>query len=52
MLPLRQRMIEEWEAQEWMERESEILEVQDIRLNLLEQALEVRQLLLKDGWKG
>jgi hypothetical protein len=38
-LPLRQRMIEEWETGEWKEREEEIHGVHDERLDLLEQAL-------------
>eukprot|EP00195_Chlamydomonas_chlamydogama_P000588 CAMPEP_0202922768 /NCGR_PEP_ID=MMETSP1392-20130828/78098_1 /ASSEMBLY_ACC=CAM_ASM_000868 /TAXON_ID=225041 /ORGANISM="Chlamydomonas chlamydogama, Strain SAG 11-48b" /LENGTH=1175 /DNA_ID=CAMNT_0049616413 /DNA_START=82 /DNA_END=3609 /DNA_ORIENTATION=- len=42
-LSLRQRMIEEWENKEWREREQEILSVQDERLTLLEQALNVRE---------
>lgn len=41
-LPLRQRMIEEWEAKEWEEREQEILSIQDKRLELLDNALQVR----------
>jgi len=41
-LPLRQRMIEEWESEEWKEREKEILGVHDERLDLLEQAVLVR----------
>jgi len=45
-LPRRQRMIEEWEAEEWKEREGEIHGVQDERLNLLEQALLVGGLAL------
>ncbi len=40
-LPLRQRMIEQWEGREWDEREEEILSVQDERLNLMDQALQV-----------
>ncbi|GFH27627.1 uncharacterized protein HaLaN_25984, partial [Haematococcus lacustris] len=42
-LPLRQKMIEEWEAREWDEREEEILGVQDERLVLLQQAIQVRE---------
>lgn len=42
-LPLRQKMIEEWEAKEWEEREYEILSVQEERLALLETALQVRE---------
>ena len=38
-LPLRQRLIEEWEAKEWQEREEEIGRLQQERLVLLEQAL-------------
>lgn len=41
-LPLRQRMVEAWEQAEWAEREAEILGVQEQRLELLEQALQVR----------
>lgn len=40
-LPLRQKMIEEWEAQEWRERGEEIQGVQDQRLEILEQAIQV-----------
>lgn len=40
-LPLRQKMIEEWETKEWAEREEEILSVQDERLALLEHAIQV-----------
>ncbi|MEW5301113.1 MAG: hypothetical protein WDW36_003993 [Sanguina aurantia] len=43
LLPLRQRMIEEWEAREWSEREAEIVGVQMERLELLEQAMMVRE---------
>jgi len=42
-LPLRQRMIEEWEAKEWATREDEIRSVQDERLELLTQALVARE---------
>ncbi|GFR51855.1 hypothetical protein Agub_g14325, partial [Astrephomene gubernaculifera] len=42
-LPLRQKMIEEWESREWAEREEEILEVQEQRLALLDNALQVRE---------
>lgn len=42
-LPRRQRMIEEWESEEWREREEEIHGVHDERLDLLEQALLVRE---------
>lgn len=41
-LPERQAMIEAWEVQEWMEREEEIKGVQEERLSLLTQALQVR----------
>jgi hypothetical protein len=37
----RQKMIEKWEAQEWNEREGEILGVQEERLALLDQAIQV-----------
>jgi len=40
-LPERQAMIEAWEAQEWVEREEEIKGVQEERLELLAQALQV-----------
>lgn len=40
-LPERQAMIEAWEVQEWMEREEEIKGVQEERLSLLAQALQV-----------
>lgn len=42
-LPLRQKMLEEWEEKEWREREEEILGVQEERIALLEQALQVRE---------
>ena len=42
-LPIRQKMIEEWEKMEWEDREDEILGVQDERLALLEQALIARE---------
>ncbi|GIL52182.1 hypothetical protein Vafri_8117, partial [Volvox africanus] len=42
-LPLRQKMIEEWEAREWEEREQEILDIQERRLALLDNALQVRE---------
>eukprot|EP00775_Hariotina_reticulata_P013103 gene13103-13231_t len=42
-LPERQALIEAWEANEWAEREEEIKGVQDERLALLEQALQVRE---------
>lgn len=38
----RQAMIEAWEVQEWAEREEEIRGVQEERLALLAQALQVR----------
>lgn len=44
-LPLRQKMIEDWEAREWAEREEEIRGVQEERLALLEQALQVGALV-------
>jgi hypothetical protein len=34
-------MIEKWEAREWDEREGEILGVQEERLALLDQAIQV-----------
>lgn len=40
-LPERQAMIEAWEVQEWVEREDEIKGVQEERLALLAQALQV-----------
>lgn len=40
-LPERQVMIEAWEVQEWIEREEEIRGVQEERLALLAQALQV-----------
>jgi hypothetical protein len=40
-LPERQAMIEAWEVQEWVEREEEIKGVQEERLALLAQALQV-----------
>lgn len=40
-LPERQAMIEAWEVQEWMEREEEIKGVQEERLSLLAQGLQV-----------
>lgn len=40
-LPLRQKMIEEWEGREWEEREMEILGVQDERLEMIDEALQV-----------
>ncbi|KAG2496803.1 hypothetical protein HYH03_005210 [Edaphochlamys debaryana] len=42
-LPLRQKMIEEWEAKEWAEREAEIEGIQEARLALLDNALQVRE---------
>jgi hypothetical protein len=42
-LPERQAMIEAWEVQEWMEREEEIKGVQEERLSLLAQALQVHK---------
>ncbi|GMH37824.1 hypothetical protein BSKO_05697 [Bryopsis sp. KO-2023] len=42
-LPLRQKMIEEWESAEWGEREQEILGVQETRLALLKQAIDCRE---------
>jgi hypothetical protein len=42
-LPLRQKMIEEWEEKEWQDRELEIQSVQDERLVLLEEALLARE---------
>jgi hypothetical protein len=50
-LPLRQKLIEEWEAQEWREREEEIHGVQQERLVLLEQALQVN-IASREGGKG
>ncbi len=55
-LPLRQKMIEAWEAKEWQEREQEILSVQDERLALLDNALQVGsggrgQARGKGGWE-
>lgn len=41
-LPLRQAMIEQWEAKEWAERSEEIRRLQEERLVLLQQALQVR----------
>lgn len=41
-LPLRQALIEQWEAREWEARAEEIRGVQEERLALLEQALQVR----------
>ncbi len=41
LMPCRQKMIEEWEAREWDEREREIHSVQDERLELLDQAIQV-----------
>lgn len=41
-LPERQAMIEAWEVQEWVEREEEIKGLQEERLGLLVQALQVR----------
>ena len=40
-LPLRQAMIEQWEAREWAQRGEEIRGVQEERLALLERALQV-----------
>eukprot|EP00201_Polytomella_parva_P022574 CAMPEP_0175045130 /NCGR_PEP_ID=MMETSP0052_2-20121109/4223_1 /TAXON_ID=51329 ORGANISM="Polytomella parva, Strain SAG 63-3" /NCGR_SAMPLE_ID=MMETSP0052_2 /ASSEMBLY_ACC=CAM_ASM_000194 /LENGTH=444 /DNA_ID=CAMNT_0016308569 /DNA_START=41 /DNA_END=1371 /DNA_ORIENTATION=+ len=42
-LPLRQKMIEEWEAREWQEREEEIISVQNERLELLQTAVAARE---------
>ncbi|KIY97934.1 hypothetical protein MNEG_10026 [Monoraphidium neglectum] len=42
-LPLRQAMIEQWEAREWAQRAEEIRGVQEQRLGLLEKALQVRE---------
>lgn len=44
-LPERQAMIEAWEVQEWVEREEEIKGVQEERLALLAQALQVGRLV-------
>jgi hypothetical protein len=41
-LPQRQAMIEAWEVAEWGERDAEIRGVQEERLALLAQALQVR----------
>lgn len=45
-LPLRQKMIEEWEAKEWAEREKEIQGVQNERLALMDQAMQVGSIVL------
>lgn len=44
-LPERQALIEAWEVQEWADREEEIKGLQDERLALLAQALQVT-----NGW--
>jgi hypothetical protein len=47
-LPERQALIEAWEANEWAEREEEIKGLQDERLALLEQALQVQSVASSD----
>lgn len=42
-LPLRLKMIEEWETREWAERDVEVRQLQEERLELLDQALQVRE---------
>jgi hypothetical protein len=42
-LPLRQRMMEEWENAEWASREQEIKSVQDERLEVLQRAFAKRE---------
>lgn len=42
-LPLRRRMLEEWEKKEWVDREQEILELQEKRLAIFCAALDRRE---------
>ena len=42
-LPLRQRLMEEWEEAEWAEREREIARVQEERLDVLKRAIDARE---------
>jgi len=47
-LPLRQRMMEEWESHEWHEREQEIKGLQDERLEVLQRAFAKREVALEE----
>ena len=49
LLPLRQKMMEAWEQQEWDEREGQLQAAQDERLQLLKQAILVREGEIEDG---
>ena len=42
-LPLRQRLMEEWEEAEWAEREREIPKLQEERLDVLKRAIDARE---------
>ena len=42
-LPLRQRLMEEWEEAEWAEREREIAKLQEERLDVLKRAIDARE---------
>eukprot|EP00892_Ulva_mutabilis_P003413 jgi/Ulvmu1/1443/UM011_0173.1 len=44
MLPIRQKMMEEWEEKEWKGRENEIESKQNERLDLLQEAIVAREL--------
>jgi hypothetical protein len=48
-LPLRQKMMEAWEQQEWDERERELQLTQNERLALLKQAILAREREVEDG---
>jgi hypothetical protein len=43
LLPVRQKMMEEWEHKEWQEREEEIASAQENRLTLLQEAIIARE---------
>ena len=42
-LPLRKRLMEEWEEAEWAEREAEIARLQEERLDILRRAIDARE---------
>lgn len=51
LLPVRQKMMEQWENKEWQEREDEIENAQESRLALLQKAIIARETEVEAGHK-
>ena len=52
LLPVRQKMMEQWENKEWQEREDEIESTQESRLALLQEAIVAREQEVEAGHKA